>query len=172
MKFGKKLKATSRFLDGAMHAPSPAVDADSPRIEPYAAPTRVEQNGQAETSDARALIDTVNALIQADSIDAIIRSTLDTIRRAFGWAYASYWTIDASARTRSCFQPRIGDGRRRVREAHALGAKFKEGEGLNGRTWRRRDLVFVENLADLSDCSPGPRGSPRGDSIRGLPARS
>ncbi len=35
-------------------------------------------------------------------------------------------------------------------------SRFKEGEGLNGQTWRRRDLVFVENLADLSDCPRAP----------------
>ncbi|MDI6100408.1 hypothetical protein QLQ12_17510 [Actinoplanes sp. NEAU-A12] len=33
-----------------------------------------------------------------------------------------------------------------------LDAAFAEGVGLSGRTWRSRDLVFVHNIADVTDC--------------------
>jgi hypothetical protein len=92
MKFGKKLKASSRFRDATTHAPGPAIAVDPPRFEPPASP--VERNGHADSTDARALMDTINAVVQGDSIDSVVRATLDTVRRAFGWAYASYWTID------------------------------------------------------------------------------
>jgi methyl-accepting chemotaxis protein len=152
MKFGKKLKAPSRFLDKATRAISPEVATAPPRIE---VPTwKADSNGQPETSDARALIDTVNAVIQSDSIDSIVRSTLDTVRRAFGWAYASYWTIDPAqnALMFSLESGTVGGEFERLTRT----ARFKEGEGLNGRTWRRRDLVFVENLAELNDCCRAP----------------
>ncbi len=37
-----------------------------------------------------------------------------------------------------------------------LAASFAEGVGLSGRAWRARDLVFVPNLADLTDCVRAP----------------
>ncbi len=35
-------------------------------------------------------------------------------------------------------------------------AKFHEGEGLIGRAWKRRDLFYVEDLGELSDCCRAP----------------
>ena len=35
-------------------------------------------------------------------------------------------------------------------------ARFREGEGLPGRTWRTRDLVFVSDLGQVRDCSRAP----------------
>lgn len=37
---------------------------------------------------------------------------------------------------------------RRVSQA----ASFAEGEGLCGRAWRSRDLIFVKDLAEMTDC--------------------
>jgi methyl-accepting chemotaxis protein len=152
MKFGKKRKASSRFLDGPNSAPAAPSNRDF-AIDDASAIVGVA-NGLDDSTDAHALIDTVNAVIQANSIDEIVRSTLDTIRRTFGWAYASYWTIDPiqNALTFTLESGTVGGEFERVTRS----ARFKEGEGLNGQTWRRRDLVFVENLADLSDCSRAP----------------
>ncbi|MFO0911154.1 MAG: methyl-accepting chemotaxis protein [Isosphaeraceae bacterium] len=36
------------------------------------------------------------------------------------------------------------------------GARFREGEGLIGRAWRRRDIFHVDNLAELTDCCRAP----------------
>ena len=35
-------------------------------------------------------------------------------------------------------------------------ARFHEGEGLNGRSWRLRDLFHVTDLAELHDCCRAP----------------
>ncbi len=37
-----------------------------------------------------------------------------------------------------------------------LASTFAEGVGLSGRAWRARDLVFVQDLAELSDCVRAP----------------
>ena len=41
-------------------------------------------------------------------------------------------------------------------------ARFREGEGLNGRAWRQRELFFVEDLSQLRDCSRAPLASRAG----------
>ena len=35
-------------------------------------------------------------------------------------------------------------------------ARFKEGEGLNGRSWRMRDLFHVSDVGELQDCCRAP----------------
>ncbi|WP_164983970.1 methyl-accepting chemotaxis protein, partial [Cellulomonas endophytica] len=45
-----------------------------------------------------------------------------------------------------------GDEFRRV----TLAASFAEGVGLSGRAWRARDLVFVRDLAEVTDCVRAP----------------
>ncbi len=151
MKFGKKRKPSSRLLGSPSRASAAAMASD-PSLDdslPSAASSTTEQS-----FDIRALVDTVNAVIQAESIDDIARATLDTIRRAFGWIYGSYWKIDPiqNALTFAMESGSVGGEFERITRA----SKFKEGEGLNGQTWRRRELVFVENLATLSDCSRAP----------------
>jgi methyl-accepting chemotaxis protein len=37
-----------------------------------------------------------------------------------------------------------------------LAASFAEGVGLSGRAWRARDLVFVDDLAEVTDCVRAP----------------
>jgi hypothetical protein len=37
-----------------------------------------------------------------------------------------------------------------------LTASFTEGVGLSGRAWRARDLVFVKDLAEVTDCVRAP----------------
>lgn len=44
--------------------------------------------------DTQAMIDTINAVIKADTVEVVIRSTLDTLQSTFGWAYASYWKVE------------------------------------------------------------------------------
>jgi GAF domain-containing protein len=115
----------------------------------------IHENGQADASaEARAMVDTVKAVIAADSIPEIIRATLDTIRTSFGWAYASYWRVDEAqnALTFAFESGSVSPEFQRVTRS----ARFREGEGLNGRAWRQRDLVFVADLAELGDCCRAP----------------
>jgi hypothetical protein len=40
------------------------------------------------------MVDTINAITRAETIDDVIRAALDNIRKEFDWVYASYWTVD------------------------------------------------------------------------------
>src|SRR5262245_27329061 len=40
-------------------------------------------------ANTQALIDAINAIIRAETVDEVIRATLETIRKEFGWTYAS-----------------------------------------------------------------------------------
>jgi methyl-accepting chemotaxis protein len=105
-------------------------------------------------ANTQAMIDVVKAIVAATSIDEIVRAALDVIRRQFGWAYGSYWVVDPR-RNALVFSLESGtvdpDFTRITRSA-----EFREGEGLNGRAWQRRDLVYVEDLGSLADCCRAP----------------
>src|SRR6516165_6232064 len=45
-------------------------------------------------ANTQAMVDTITAIIRADTIDDIVRASLDMIRKEFGWVYASYWSVD------------------------------------------------------------------------------
>ena len=111
-------------------------------------------------ANTRAMIETTDAIIRADTIDEVIRASLDTIRKAFGWAYASYWTVDPAenALVFSLESGRVDDEFQRLTRT----ARFREGEGLNGRAWRHRDLFFVDDLGELRDCCRAPLASRAG----------
>ena len=40
--------------------------------------------------------------------------------------------------------------------AVTLAASFREGVGLSGRAWRARDLFFVADLGEMTDCVRAP----------------
>jgi methyl-accepting chemotaxis protein len=102
----------------------------------------------------RALIDAVEAILSADTVADVIRATLDVIRRRFGWAYGSYWTVDEEKGVLA-FSNESGEVDAEFNRA-TRSARFREGEGLNGRAWQRRDLVHVEDLGELADCCRAP----------------
>jgi methyl-accepting chemotaxis protein len=105
-------------------------------------------------ANSRAMIDVVKAIITAGSIDEIIRASLEVIRRQFGWTYGSYWVVDPQ-RNALVFSLESGAV---DPEFHAVtrSAQFREGEGLNGRAWQRRELVYIEDLSQLGDCCRAP----------------
>ena len=111
-------------------------------------------DGTADASDARALKAVVSGLGGAVTTTEAIDAALSTIRQAFGWAYGSYWAVDAQAQLLRFAQESgaVDEDFRRVTQA----ATFAPGVGLAGRTWRSRQLIFVEDLADVSDCSRAP----------------
>jgi methyl-accepting chemotaxis protein len=105
-------------------------------------------------ANTQALIDTMIAIIRAETIDDIVRATLDNIRKEFGWAYASYWTVDPveNVLVFSLESGRVDNEFQRLTRT----AQFREGEGLNGRAWRLRDVVHVTDLGELHDCCRAP----------------
>ncbi|WP_432537540.1 methyl-accepting chemotaxis protein [Kineococcus arenarius] len=109
----------------------------------------------AETlADREAVTTVVTALNDSRDREQAVRIALDTVRKAFGWAYGSYWALDESDRTLkfTVESGSAGDEFRRV----TLAASFAEGVGLSGRAWRSRDLVFVRDLAEVTDCVRAP----------------
>jgi methyl-accepting chemotaxis protein len=105
-------------------------------------------------ANTQAMVDTITAIIRADTIDDIVRAALDMIRKEFGWVYASYWTVDPVENVLlfSMESGRVDDEFQRLTRT----ARFREGEGLNGRSWRSRDLVHITDLGELHDCCRAP----------------
>ena len=104
--------------------------------------------------DREAVTAVVTRVIAATSRDAAIRSALDTVRSAFGWAYGSFWAMDPSGRELR-FALESGSAGEEFRRV-TLAASFAEGVGLSGRAWRARDLVAVEDLGQITDCVRAP----------------
>ncbi|WP_432526279.1 GAF domain-containing protein [Kineococcus mangrovi] len=109
-------------------------------------------------ADVAALADVVRALAQVTTPADAVRIALETVRDRFGWAYGSYWTLDPTAehgRGALRFAQESGTAGAEFREV-TLSATFAEGVGLSGRAWRSRDLVFVPDLAQVTDCVRAP----------------
>ncbi len=104
--------------------------------------------------DRVAVAEVAKRLGQARDARAAVRTALDTVRAAFGWAYGSYWELDEEERVLR-FGVESGSAGEEFRRV-TLAASFAEGVGLSGRAWRARDLVFVRDLADVSDCVRAP----------------
>jgi GAF domain-containing protein len=112
--------------------------------------------GDAAQQDVEiAMIATVlSALSAARTPMAAARAALDAVREAFGWAYGSYWVIDPDARVLR-FSVESGTAGKAFREVTTT-ATFAHGVGLSGRAWHRNDLVFVRDLAQMTDCVRAP----------------
>jgi len=105
---------------------------------------------QANSTNTKALMLVLEALGRVGNENEAIQVALNTIKTAFGWAYGSYWTVDAEARVLR-FNLETGtvtDEFSRVTRS----ASFAEGVGLSGKTWKSRDLVFVQDLGTMVDC--------------------
>jgi len=108
-----------------------------------------EQNAM-DAADGLAIIAIQDQLAVANTAEEAVRSTLAAAREAFGWPYGAYFAID-SAKGTLRFQADVGNVAEEFRQAtHAV--QMREGEGVPGRAWRDRDLVFVRDLADVHDC--------------------
>ena len=105
-------------------------------------------------SNARAIFKIIEALGRVTSADEAVITAIETVREAFGWVYGSYWAldpVDGSLR----FSMESGSVNEEFRKITAT-ARFREGEGLSGRAWKARELIFVANLADMKDCCRAP----------------
>ncbi|RZU49092.1 methyl-accepting chemotaxis sensory transducer with GAF sensor [Krasilnikovia cinnamomea] len=140
------------------------LNVDGPRTEKWSAIARIaEQARQAAlanaelrqaASDRYAVTNVVSALGEVNDSATALRTALDSVRSAFGWAYGSYWEIDETDQVLR-FRFESGTAGEEFRKV-TLAATFAEGVGLSGRAWRTDDLVFVRDLADLTDCVRAP----------------
>jgi len=115
---------------------------------------KVESANKEVAENVLAVNRVLEAVMKAQTTSEAARLALDTVKDAFGWAYGSYWTIDPkeSALRFSVESGSVSEEFRRV----TMEASFREGEGLSGRTWKSRDLYFVEDLGELKDCVRAP----------------
>ena len=104
--------------------------------------------------DTRAVSDLLREVTSATTREDAMSRALATIRNGFDWAYGSYWAVDPADRVLR-FVTESGDAGREFRDV-TLTASFREGVGLSGRAWKARDLVFVEDLAEMTDCVRAP----------------
>jgi putative methionine-R-sulfoxide reductase with GAF domain len=106
------------------------------------------------TADASAVTAVLRAAAGATSAQDAARTALDAIRSGFGWAYGSYWQIDQRDNALH-FVVESGSAGEEFR-AVTTQASFAEGVGLAGRAWKKRDMLFVRDLGELSDCVRAP----------------
>jgi putative methionine-R-sulfoxide reductase with GAF domain len=110
-----------------------------------------------QLTESRANIEAVTAVVRAladaTTSEAAVRNALEVVRARFGWVYGSYWRIGDDRALRFVQESgEAGEEFRRVTHT----ASFGEGVGLSGRAWRSRDLVFVADLGELTDCVRAP----------------
>jgi GAF domain-containing protein len=108
----------------------------------------------AAARDLAAVNTVLRGLSAATSEEDATKRALDTIRAEFGWVYGSYWRVDHNDRALK-FVLDSGNASPEFREVTSR-ASFQEGVGLSGRTWRARELVFVKDLGELTDCVRAP----------------
>jgi GAF domain-containing protein len=104
--------------------------------------------------DVEAVSRVIHEVTSAPSAQEALSRALTTIRQGFDWAYASYWAVDDQVNALR-FVQESGDAGQEFREV-TRAASFREGVGLAGRAWRVRDLVFVADLGELTDCVRAP----------------
>ena len=152
MRFAKKRRNPRPLGNGSTSEPAVSSPVFAERAE--VADSVEASAAQEAAGNLRAMMDAISTIIRSNTIESIIQSTLDTVLREFGWAYGSYWAVDSASQTlKYAYESgQVGEEFQKVTRS----ARFKEGEGLNGRAWRTRDLVFVEELSNLPDCSRAP----------------
>ena len=104
--------------------------------------------------DRLAVTAVVTALGRTNDSSTAVRSALDAVRTAFHWAYGSYWELDTTDNVLR-FKVESGGAGDEFRKV-TLAATFAEGVGLSGRAWRTKDLVFVRDIGELTDCVRAP----------------
>ena len=125
------------------------------RVAAHARRRALDTAGLQETlNDRAAVTSVVSSVGEARNQEGALRRALETVREAFGWAYGSYWALDPASNTLK-FQVESGSAGEEFRRV-TLAASFAEGVGLSGRAWRARDLVFVHDLAEMTDCVRAP----------------
>ncbi|MBN9420163.1 MAG: GAF domain-containing protein [Candidatus Eremiobacteraeota bacterium] len=126
-----------------------------PRIVEAIQGNSLETELSESLANTRGVLDVVQALQRVSSGNPrdAITAALDAVRQAFGWAYASYWEVQPDRVLRfSCESGSVNEEFRQC----TLTSTFQEGQGLSGRAWRQRDLVFVPNIGEVHDCPRAP----------------
>ncbi len=137
-----------------MNAKAPARPRSKANSKSTTTPRSTRSEKARGRNDGEVLLSLMDGLGKAQSSGQAIATTLDLVRDALGWAYGSFWSLDTSTQTLR-FQQESGSVNDDFRQV-TLSASFREGEGLSGRAWRDRDLVYVEDLSKVRDCVRAP----------------
>ncbi|MCA1983188.1 methyl-accepting chemotaxis protein [Nocardioides nematodiphilus] len=114
---------------------------------------RMEREATEAQADTAAVNEVLVSLQHATTAEQAVRTALDTVRCAFGWAYGSYWTVEEDDLLH--YHLESGDAGPEFHQV-TLGATFAEGVGLSGRAWRQRDLFFTQDIGEMTDCVRAP----------------
>ena len=134
---------------------TPAPDAPSTSNAALAASAAAAQARAGEAkANTTAVIRVVEAVSAATTTAAAITAALDAVKTAFGWAYGSFWALDAKENALK-FAQESGSVNPEFRRA-TVEASFREGVGLSGRAWKTRDLFFVADIGEMTDCVRAP----------------
>ncbi|HEV2968355.1 MAG TPA: methyl-accepting chemotaxis protein, partial [Pirellulales bacterium] len=107
-------------------------------------PARTDDALAEANENTRAVLQVVEALGRATTVAEAAKASLDTVRAAFGWAFASFWRLDSQE---GCLKfdvesGSVNDEFRRI----TVESRFQEGVGLCGEAWKKRELVFVPDV--------------------------
>lgn len=105
-------------------------------------------------ANSEAVTKVMIALQDVDTVEKAAGIALDTIRSQFGWAYGSYWGLNTSE---NCLKFVVDSGSVNTEfKSASQSGKFEFGIGLSGRTWKEKNLVFVRDIGDVTDCFRAP----------------
>jgi hypothetical protein len=111
---------------------------------------RESENQQYESAvNLQGLSKVVEALQGVTSADAAARAALDAIRETWNWDHGSFWKVDPAENVIRCALD-CGSVHEEFRRAMLEGV-IREGEGVAGRAWKTRDLVYVPDLGQVQD---------------------
>ncbi|MBK8190718.1 MAG: GAF domain-containing protein [Vampirovibrionales bacterium] len=100
--------------------------------------------------NTRAVLNLIQKLSAANTFEKAVVTALDEVKNQFGWAYGSYWALDANDNVLR-FSLESGSVTPEFQQVTQT-ATFRRGEGLSGKTWARMDLMFVQDLGEMTDC--------------------
>lgn len=113
----------------------------------YAAVVEAEAN-------AAGILSVLEAVADAKTFKIAAEQALEAVRTGFGWHYGSFWSLNPDTKELE-FSVDPGSLSQEFREV-TKGAKFREGEGLSGRAWSTRKLMFTQDLSQMKDCCRAP----------------
>ncbi len=113
----------------------------------YAAVVEAEAN-------AAGILSVLEALADAKTFKGAAEKALEAVRVGFGWHYGSFWSLNTDSKELE-FSVDSGSLSQEFRDVTKQ-AKFREGEGLSGRAWSTRSLMFTQDLSQMKDCCRAP----------------
>lgn len=100
--------------------------------------------------NSKALIAVFKEISKARTANQAIVSALNSIKDQFDWAYGSFWKLDIGEQVLR-FSEETGAVTPEFTKVTQQ-ASFAKGVGFSGKTWQRGELMFVEDLGEMTDC--------------------